>query len=277
VSSGADLARGALAAARAAARKQGTGKPTKQKRLTAVQRGTGRDPVGLGATLAAIGAANGWDIQTRAGSITDRWPQIAPTHLVDLVRPEHYDPERRILHLRPATNAAASILRLDGGRLAKHLNTELGSDVVAGLRVLAVGPGQPTEQVPAESSAVPDGIFTAVKTPEPGPGVNPVYSPPTGAPPSQDMQAWRKTYREQRARTETTPPRLSSPWFEGAYGRLREPETAFQAVAAAPEDPAPVHDQAARSAASHARALAAARTRPRTGDPTPLRPAAGAA
>lgn len=265
MSSGADLARGALAAARAAARKQGTGKLAKQKRLTAVQRGTGRDPVGLGATLAAIGAANGWDVQTRAGSITDRWPQIAPTHLVDLVQPEHYDPERRILHLRPTTNAAASMLRLMGDQLAKHLNTELGSDVVARLRVLSVGPGRTT--------AEPGGIFTAVKTPEPGAGVNPVYSPPTGAPPSQDMRAWRETYREQRARTETTPPRPSSPWFEGAYGRLREPETAFQAVAAAPEDPAPVHDQAARSAASHARALAAART----GDPTPLRPAAGAA
>lgn len=275
MSSGADLARGALAAARAAARQRPAGPAKPRRNFTAVKSGTGRDPVGLGATLGAIAAANGWDTQQRAGSIVDQWPDLVPPELAGLVTPEHFDPERRILHLRPATAAAASMLRLLGRGLPGTLNGKLGGNVVAGIKVLPVGAGGNR----AHSGEAWGGDFTAVK---PGTGRGrefsaenpaPGWPGPTGAPPSAELQEWRDTYRRERATRDTSVQPSSSPWFEGAYGRLREPETVHAATVGTPEDP----DLRARSAAAHARALAAARAQRRPGDPTTLRPAAGAA
>jgi predicted nucleic acid-binding Zn ribbon protein len=262
-SGGADLARTALAAARAAARTKSAAGSSKPKRLATVKRTGGRDPIGLGTALGAIANANGWDLQAKAGSITDRWHEIAPDELVDSVRPEHYDTERRVLHLRPATMAAASMLRWTGGQLAARINQKLGQDVIRSIKVLP--PNQTGNRQLSMDNRTPAASDCRAITPAPV---------ATGSPPSEEMQAWRTQYRDQRAAGSAQPPQPTSRWFEGVYGKLREPEAEHRNGVVAREE---VEEQTRRSADSHLRALAVARSQRRTGDPAPLHRIEGAA
>lgn len=134
---GADLARQALAAYKAVAPKQGMSKPRHRARRT--DRGSGRDPVGLGGLLGRINAEQGWELSLSAGSITDRWAELCP-ELVGHVEPVAYDPDRGRLNLRPATHAYAAHLRLLGGQIAKRINDQLGRQVIRTIRPLPVGP-----------------------------------------------------------------------------------------------------------------------------------------
>jgi hypothetical protein len=261
--SGADLARTALAAAKAAARQRGT-TAAKPKRLAPVKRGAGRDPQRLGDTLGQVVAANGWDTAAKAGSITDRWASIAPTDIADQVRPEHYDPQRRVLHLRPATQAAASMLRLTGAQLATTLNQRLGQDLIAAIKVLPVQtvsrrPDLSMDKSAGSHASSRDDLSMDKRRPAVG----------AGAPPSLAMRDWLTQHRQQRAHCDATAETPRHPLFADAYGHLREDPAAFHPAAAVIAEEHP-ETQAQRSAASHARALAAARTRRRTGDPTPL-------
>lgn len=136
--SGADLARQAFAAARAAAK---TRPDTPAKRRTTVprgRRGEGRDPQGLGNILGRLTAEQGWDAGLGGGNVIDQWPQLCPQY-VGLVQPVHYDDETGRLDLRPGTHSHATQLRLLGGQLAKQINDKLGRPVVRTIRVLPVG------------------------------------------------------------------------------------------------------------------------------------------
>ncbi|MEE1812672.1 DciA family protein [Streptomyces sp. BE133] len=134
--SGADLARQALAAYKSTARPGTQTKP--RTRTRRVDRGNGRDPVGLGALLGRVSTEQGWETSLSAGSITDRWAELCPQY-VGRVEPVHYDPERRVLELRPCSPAYAAQLRLLGGQLAKQINDKVGSEVVRAIRPLPVG------------------------------------------------------------------------------------------------------------------------------------------
>jgi hypothetical protein len=59
-----------------------------------------------------------------------------------LLTPAGYDPERRLLTLRPAHPAAATQARLIQHQLIQHLNTQLGQSAVQSIRVLPPGVGQ---------------------------------------------------------------------------------------------------------------------------------------
>lgn len=140
--SGADLARMALAAARANAKHAPT--PTKKTRRTPrPARGEGRDPQGLAAVLGKLTAEQGWDTGLDGGNLIDQWATIAPTELATTVQPVSYDPDRGILELRPSSPAYATQIRLFQQQLAKHLNTRLGRPAVRSIRVLAPGQQQP--------------------------------------------------------------------------------------------------------------------------------------
>ncbi|WP_052479928.1 DciA family protein [Streptomyces sp. NBRC 110035] len=136
--SGADLARQALAAARATAKTAPAPGPRKTRR-TRPARGEGRDPQGLGAILGRLTAEQGWDTGLDGGNLIDQWPTIAPTELATTVQPVAYDPDRGILELRPSSPAYATQVRLFQHQLAKHLNTALGRPAVRTIRVLAPG------------------------------------------------------------------------------------------------------------------------------------------
>ncbi|MFJ8657410.1 DciA family protein [Streptomyces rochei] len=167
--SGADLARMALAAARANAKTAPA--PTKKTRRTLrPARGEGRDPQGLGAILGRLTAEQGWDTALDGGNLLDQWPTIAPTELATHVQAVAYDPARGILELRPASPAYATQIRLFQQQLVAHLNRQLGKPAVRTIRVLAPGGDhRPTaEALDPEQHPVPAGPVKTRDTAHPG-------------------------------------------------------------------------------------------------------------
>jgi hypothetical protein len=251
-----DLARQALAAAKAAARKNGTGpgaKP-KPKRLVSVKRGTGgRDPMSLGTALGAVVVENGWNLEAKAGTVADRWQEIAPAELIDVVRPGRFDAKRRVLDLHPANGTVATRLRLTTRDIVARINAVVGAGTVVAIKVLPPGAG-PHRGAP----------------PPPANPHNPPAAPrsaPSGAPPNEALVAARRKAKEQReARDAAAAARaeaLRSPWAH-LCPIAREPEEQFlEGIRARAET-----EEQARLA-SHDRALAVARQQRRA----PIAPA----
>ncbi|MGQ4437950.1 DciA family protein [Streptomyces violaceoruber] len=168
--SGADLARMALAAARANAKHAPTPAAKKTRRGPRPARGEGRDPQGLAAVLGRLQAEQGWDAGLNGGNLLDQWATIAPTELATTVQAVAYDPERGILELRPASPAYATQIRLFQQQLIAHINRQLGKPAVRTIRVLAPGGDhRPTADAPApETPAVPAGPVKTRDTAHPG-------------------------------------------------------------------------------------------------------------
>ncbi|MFB7738255.1 DciA family protein [Streptomyces sp. NPDC056112] len=147
--SGADLARQALAAARAAAKSNPTTGPKKPRPTVRPTRGERADPQGLGSLLKRITVEQGWIDNLNGGSVIDQWPTLCPQY-VGLVQPVHYDDTSYRLDLRPGSHTYAAQLRLLGGQLAKQINDKMGRPVVRTIRVLPVGP------IDTSSPAIPE-------------------------------------------------------------------------------------------------------------------------
>ncbi|MFE9461629.1 DciA family protein [Streptomyces californicus] len=147
--SGADLARLALQAARAAAKTRPANKP----RLRAARpiRGEHRDPAGLGNVIGQLTTELGWQNGMNGGDLLEQWPALCPQY-VGRIEPAHYDPQTGRLDLRPASPAYATQLRLLGGQLCKQINDKVGQPFVRSIRVLPVGP---ITAKPAPSAAAP--------------------------------------------------------------------------------------------------------------------------
>lgn len=193
---GLDLARTALAAARATARTKGAAPAKRKPKRTGAAgvRASGRDPVTLADALAAVGRDRGWENGTRAGTVLDRWAQLVPEQIVRAATPEHFDQEHGILHLRPVSQAAASMLRWNAATLAAQINNALGTQAVAGVKVLAV------RAAPMPRSA-PQRDCPAITPERKVPGYVPGLRVGCGAPMPPDLQRWRdqrKAEREQR-------------------------------------------------------------------------------
>jgi predicted nucleic acid-binding Zn ribbon protein len=261
--SGRDLARETLRQALADAKNRKHEPAVKKKRqLASVKRGPGgREPLALGAALKQVMADRGLEPGTVGGSVLDQWPAIAP-ELAEHVRAVHYDQKRLRLHLLPSSPAFATQLNLFQKQLIHRINTQFGSRAVHSLQILR--PGHAGGQLSMDNRA-------------PAASDCPAITPPvvaTGAPPSEEMQAWRTQYRDQRAAGSAQPSRPTSRWFEGVYGKLREPEAEHGNGVTAREE---AEEREQRSADSHLRALAVARSQRRTGDPAPLHRIEGAA
>ncbi|MFD8469028.1 DciA family protein [Streptomyces cyaneofuscatus] len=210
---GADLARLALQAARAAAKTRPTTKP----RLRAARplRGERRDPAGLGNVLGHLTAELGWQSGMGGGNILEQWPDLCPQY-VGHIEPAHFDPQAGRLDLRPATHAYATQLRLLGGQLCKQINDKVGENLVRSIRVLPVGAlaTEPTRTVAA-----------------------PVSPPVQGPVRTRDTAC--DGYKEalaaiRRAERPTTNPRAAAAIERQNAAMAREPEGAFtDAVVAA--------------------------------------------
>ena len=148
--SGADLARQALAAARANAKNTPTPQAKKARPTIRPHRGECSDPTGLAGILAKLTAEQGWNNNLDGGSILDQWPTLCPQY-VGLVQAVAYDDERGRLDLRPGSHSYAAQLRLLGGQLAKQINDKLGRPVVRTIRVLPVGNITTTQAAPADT------------------------------------------------------------------------------------------------------------------------------
>ncbi|MFF0009541.1 DciA family protein [Streptomyces tibetensis] len=136
--SGVDLARAALAAAKAAAKDRPT-QPQKKTRRgagTSVRR-TG-DPMGLGSAITRMMTERGWQPPETGGSILDQWPTIAP-ELADKVHAVRYEHDTGVLHLKPVSDAYATQLRLYQAQILTKVQQATAGASVRALKVLPVG------------------------------------------------------------------------------------------------------------------------------------------
>lgn len=154
--SGADLARQALARARAAAKTAPTTKPRGLKRSRRAP-GAGRDPQPLAGILGTLATDEGWTDNLGGGRILDRWPTLCPTTYAQTTRPTGYDPDTGTLAVQAVSHTVASGLRMMEPQLVVHLNRQLGRTVVRRLRVGVAGGPTPElmEQAPQPRPEAP--------------------------------------------------------------------------------------------------------------------------
>lgn len=151
-SSGIDLARAALAAARARGQDSGAAQWGGRRRGTPGQRsGSGpdeRDPQLLSAAIPRMIEDRGWTIPAAVGGVMGRWGEIVGGHIAAHCTPVEFN--GGVLTVRTDSAAWATELRMLAPQLLAKLNAELGTSrkasggpdpegAISQLRV--VGPG----------------------------------------------------------------------------------------------------------------------------------------
>ncbi|NUK74478.1 DUF721 domain-containing protein, partial [Streptomyces lunaelactis] len=145
-SSGVDLARVALRAAKEQAKARGAAAQQKKQArrgggLRSGARADGRDPLPLGAAINRLITERGWETPAAVGGVMGRWPQIVGEDLANHCVPQKYDEDERVLMVQCDSTAWATQLRLLAPRLVARLNEDLGQGTVKLIKVL--GPGGP--------------------------------------------------------------------------------------------------------------------------------------
>lgn len=155
---GLDVAREALAAAKAEAMRRGarrsrgaapdakgrsgtaaTSEGTRGSRRTVDQRSGAhpdeRDPQLLGSSFDRLLAERGWETDLAVGGVMGRWATIVGDDLAEHCLPVSFD--RGELVVQAESTAWATQLRLLARQLVARLNDELGAGTVASVKVLA--------------------------------------------------------------------------------------------------------------------------------------------
>jgi predicted nucleic acid-binding Zn ribbon protein len=138
---GIELAREALAQAKADALKRGTlpgVSPRKRSRLPRGGGGAGRggDPRAFGSAIKDLLSDRGWEQKAAVGGIFGDWPRIVGPELAEHTTPQKFEDGE--LTIAVDSPAWATQLRLLAGTLVRRLNEELGDGSVR--RVKVVGP-----------------------------------------------------------------------------------------------------------------------------------------
>ncbi|WP_037916239.1 DUF721 domain-containing protein [Actinacidiphila yeochonensis] len=145
-SSGVDLARVALRAAKEQAKARGAAAQQRRQArrggLRSGARADGRDPLPLGAAINRLITERGWEAPAAVGGVMGRWPQLVGQEIALHCSPERYDEEERVLTVQCDSTAWATQLRLLAPTLVARLNTDLGHGTVRLLKVL--GPAGPS-------------------------------------------------------------------------------------------------------------------------------------
>lgn len=143
--SGVELAREALAQAKADARKRGAlpGR-TKKKGRDRLERDPGRGgaPKAFGSAIRELMSDRGWQERAAVGGLFGRWAEIVGPELAEHTIPETF--ENGILTINADSTAWATQLRLLAPQLVKRLNTDLGHNSVQ--RVKVAGPAAAPRQ-----------------------------------------------------------------------------------------------------------------------------------
>ena len=146
--SGIDLARSALAAAKADARAKGVRRTDR----TALRRGDvagqrrssahpdDRDPQPLAQAVDRLIADRGWQTQAAVGGVMGRWDAVVGADVAAHCAPETYD--ETVLTVRADSTAWATQVRLLAPQLVLRLNDACGPGSVT--RVMVLGPGRPS-------------------------------------------------------------------------------------------------------------------------------------
>lgn len=140
--SGIELAREALAQAKADALKRGTlpGQRGRRKGTGRVVRvrdpGRGGDPKLFGAAIRELLATRGWEQRAAVGGVFGNWAGIVGADLAEHTRPDRF--EDGVLTVAADSTTWATQLRLLSSTLVRRLNEELGHGTVR--RVKVVGP-----------------------------------------------------------------------------------------------------------------------------------------
>ncbi|MFJ3043566.1 DciA family protein [Streptomyces tendae] len=147
--SGIDLARAALAAARADAKTRPTQTPRKNRPTTRTSTRRPGDPMGLGAAITRMMTERAWQPPETGGSILDQWPAIAP-ELADKVAAVRFEHDTGTLHLKPASDAYGTQLRLRQPQILARIQQIPTGRSVHALKILTPGAAAPahTETVP---------------------------------------------------------------------------------------------------------------------------------
>ncbi|MFK0112495.1 DciA family protein [Streptomyces sp. NPDC091217] len=158
--SGVDLARVALQAALAAARKNGGNARATQPKLrtTSVIRRRGREPLDLGAAIGALVTERAWELPAAGATLRERWEAIAP-ELAGHVVAVGYDADSGRLTVCPESAAWATKTRLEQARVVAAANASAGRTVVRHLRILAPGsvPAPAPDDVASQTAAASKG------------------------------------------------------------------------------------------------------------------------
>ena len=140
--SGIELAREALAQAKADALKRGTVPGQKAQRkntgrpVRMPEPGRGGDPKPFGAAIRELLASRGWEQRAAIGGVFGNWEGIVGAELAGHTRPERFEDGELTVAADSATWATQ--LRLLSSTLVRRLNEELGHGTVR--RVKVVGP-----------------------------------------------------------------------------------------------------------------------------------------
>lgn len=140
--SGIELAREALAQAKADARKRGTlpGQGKKKRAPRPVgQAGRGGDPQRFGSAIRALLADRGWEQRAAVGGVFGNWPGMVGPALAEHTRPDRFEDGELVVVADSPTWATQ--VRTLAPQLVRRLNEELGHGTVK--RVKVVGPAGP--------------------------------------------------------------------------------------------------------------------------------------
>ena len=139
---GPDLARAALAQAKARAKERGLQPRTGRRSLRAAPRtasGDARDPMLFGAAIARLVAERGWESTTSAARVMGEWDLLVGPEIADHCRPASLF--ERELVVVAESSAWATQLRLMAPALVRRLTGQVGAGVVT--KVVVRGPAQP--------------------------------------------------------------------------------------------------------------------------------------
>jgi predicted nucleic acid-binding Zn ribbon protein len=145
--SGIELAREALAQAKADARKRGSvpgqGKRKGGRPVAIRDPGRGGDPKMFNTAIRELLASRGWEQRAAVGGVFGNWPGIVGPELAEHTRPDRFE-DGELTVIADSTTWATQ-LRLLASTLVRRLNEELGHGTVRKVKVVgpSSGPRRP--------------------------------------------------------------------------------------------------------------------------------------
>ncbi|MFH9959030.1 DUF721 domain-containing protein [Streptomyces roseolus] len=172
--SGIDLARQALLAAREAAKKRSAGRQEKPRRRTRIVPRDGRDPLGLGAAISMMMTERGLVAPAAGGSVLvsfDRVLAAVAPELAGHVRAVKLDPAAGRLDIVPDAPAYGTKVRWLAPRLVAAVNEQVPGAAVRAVHVLSPAAGPAAAPLPETAGSHPAAARRSspagpVKTPE---------------------------------------------------------------------------------------------------------------